>query len=112
LRHEISFQYSKTGLFYDYERYFCATQTVFLFRETLYMRESHISVNRNSVMGGPKNSFCHLKLIEKMSFYLNLRAHKGSVLKTGTVFGTVLMTEIPAFRKASAGMTNSVFIHS
>jgi hypothetical protein len=39
-------------------------------------------------MGGPKNSFSHLKLIEKISFYLNFRAHKGSVPKTGTVFGT------------------------
>jgi hypothetical protein len=53
-----------------------------------------------------KNSFCHLKLIEKMSFYLNFRVHKGSVLKTGTVFGTALMTEIPAFRFAPAGMTD------
>jgi hypothetical protein len=44
-----------------------------------------------SFMGGHKNSFFHLKLIEKMSFYLNFRAHKGSVPKTGTVFGTALM---------------------
>jgi hypothetical protein len=29
------------------------------------------------IMGGPKNSFFHLKLIGKMSFYLNFRAHKG-----------------------------------
>jgi hypothetical protein len=42
-------------------------------------------------MGGPKNSFFHLKLIEKMSFYLNSRAHKGSVPKTGAVFGTALI---------------------
>jgi hypothetical protein len=42
-------------------------------------------------MGGPKNSFCHLKLIEKMSFYLNFRAHKGSVPKTVAVFGTALI---------------------
>jgi hypothetical protein len=42
-------------------------------------------------MGGPKNSFFHLKSIKKMSFYLNFRAHKGSVLKTGTVFGTALI---------------------
>jgi hypothetical protein len=27
-----------------------------------------------NIMGGPKNSFFHLKLIEKMSFYLNFRA--------------------------------------
>jgi hypothetical protein len=33
-------------------------------------------------MGGPKNSFFHLKLIGKMSFYLNFRALKGSVTKT------------------------------
>jgi hypothetical protein len=32
-------------------------------------------------MGGPKNSFFHLKLIEKMSFYLNSRAHKGQEQK-------------------------------
>jgi uncharacterized protein YdbL (DUF1318 family) len=43
------------------------------------------------LMGGTKNSFFHLKLIVKMSFYLNFRAHKGSVLKTGTVFGTALI---------------------
>jgi hypothetical protein len=39
-------------------------------------------------MGGPKNSFCHLKVIGEMSFYLNFRAHKVSVPKTVTVFGT------------------------
>jgi hypothetical protein len=33
-------------------------------------------------MGDPKNSFFHLKLIEKMSFNLNFRALKGSVPKT------------------------------
>jgi hypothetical protein len=43
-------------------------------------------------MGGPKNSFFHLKLIEKMSFYLNFRALKGSVPKTISVFGTALIT--------------------
>jgi hypothetical protein len=43
------------------------------------------------LMGGPKNSFFHLKLIEKMSFYLNFRAHKGSVSRTGTVFETALI---------------------
>jgi hypothetical protein len=43
------------------------------------------------IMGGPKNSFFHLKLIEKMSFYLNFRALKVSVPKTFIAFGTALM---------------------
>jgi hypothetical protein len=42
-------------------------------------------------MGGPKKSFFHLKLIEKMIFYLNFRAHKVSVPKTFRVLGTALM---------------------
>ena len=42
-------------------------------------------------MGGPGNSFFHLKLIEKKSFYPNSRAFKGSVIKTGIVFVTALM---------------------
>jgi hypothetical protein len=48
-------------------------------------------------MGDPKNSFFHLKLIEKMSFYLNFRAHKGSVSKTFAVFGTDLMINKPEY---------------
>jgi hypothetical protein len=43
------------------------------------------------IKGGHKNSFFHLKLIEKMSFYLNFRALKGSVPKTFTVLGTALI---------------------
>jgi hypothetical protein len=46
------------------------------------------------IMGGPKNSFFHLKLIGKMSFYLNFRALKGSVQKTFLVFGTALICMI------------------
>jgi hypothetical protein len=48
-------------------------------------------------MGGPKNSFFHLKLIEKMSFNLYFRALKGAVPKTISVFGTALMNDKHTF---------------
>jgi HEAT repeat protein len=46
--------------------------------------------------GGPKNSFFHLKLIGKISFYLNFRALKGSITKTFTVFVIALILFVPA----------------
>jgi HEAT repeat protein len=60
-------------------------------------------ISRLFFMGGPKNSFFHLKLIGKMRFYLNFRALKGSVTKTFSVFVTALIFILPVMIVSAQG---------